>query len=876
MHKKILTILLIFLSGQLFAQNARSFWKLSNKGEYEKIYKKLIKENGELDESASLNYVWGLYYIQNKEVYNLDTAYKFLQTADTLWRNANDDLKEEFIKQYVNNDSIKTWITYVEATAYKQANSQNTEEAFVTYVQKYPHSLILPQAIHKRDSLGFENAKRTHTYESYELFLRSYPDAKQAAVALERYEKLVFQHKTKDANEKSLRLFLMEHPNSPYKEEVERDLYWILTKNKSKVAYEYFIRDFPSSKLASSAIFQLFLMSDDKKSVLETYADWGQNDYYSKLLQDKDYTKIPVAIDSNVGFINTYGALKISAKYKEADATYNCHGTNELFLLLSDSTGKRGLIDRFEKVMIPFQYDQVEFISKGIYTVTSNNKVGLYCLGEGEWVPPTYDQIIQLSRRLYGVRIKNRWGIISSDGTLKFPIEAGQLIQLSENRMLVMEKGRWAMYSEDDVFEGKIKSTSEDFVYNSYKIIDDSWFLLKQYQKWSLYTPNGEKYSDAYDEVKDVKKHNFWWVRNDSIYAMLNYQNQIVVDSLNYPYEYEKGFISKDSAEWKSYNWVGDSLFRTTADTMYFNGNTADIVYEVNKETFVRFTTGTVCALDKYNEWNVTYVPQDSVEVPFIVAKSKKNGKYALLNEKGHQVMTPQFSSMRIVENAVVAKYGNLMYLYNLEGKRILSQGFDAIEGDGNELSLRLKKKFGYYNTRNQHQIAPMFDEAIVATTLRKKGVALWLGQKGGKKGLFDINNVKKASFYYDDMQLLQLDSSKVFVLEDEQWKLLDVSKNDIQMTCEKYQIIEKDKDSFWLKYKKGDKYGAYHSLYGDIIYPEFEEIDNIGTLKAPIFKVQQYINQARLHIVMYINTKGEVIFTSMLNEEGYNKIKCQ
>ncbi|TRX68366.1 hypothetical protein [Flammeovirga kamogawensis] len=52
-------LICLFQINKVDAQTSKSFWKFADKGEYEKIEKKLIKESDELDGNAVLNYLWG-------------------------------------------------------------------------------------------------------------------------------------------------------------------------------------------------------------------------------------------------------------------------------------------------------------------------------------------------------------------------------------------------------------------------------------------------------------------------------------------------------------------------------------------------------------------------------------------------------------------------------------------------------------------------------------------------------------------------------------------------------------------------------------------------------------------------------------------------
>ncbi|WP_281616440.1 WG repeat-containing protein [Flammeovirga sp. SubArs3] len=858
-----------------YAQSSKQFWKLADKGEYEKIVKKLEKESDQIDQNVSLNYIWGLYYVSNEAAYNLDTAYAFLDKADNLWNDSSPTQRAEWEKLYVNNDSIQYWKQNVEKYAFNECVENLKEEDFITYLEKFPHSEWVPEAISLRDSLGYEKAKQEHTYESYHLFIRSYPEARQAIEAQNYYENLIYHSKTKDADEKALSDFLKEHPKNQHIHKVEKQLYELITEDKSIVDYSHFVRDYPETIYADSAIAQIWLLSEDKDSVLNTYRNWEEKAYFQALMLKQKQLYYPVFQEDSLSFINDHGNVVFTEAISGVKKAYNCHGTSDLFLEV-EKDGKKGLVDRNNSIVLPFNYDKIKPLLVGVYAIEKNNKVGVYALGEGEWISPIYDQIVPLSRRLFGVRKQARWGIVSVTGELKFPIEAGQLIHISENTILVMKKGRWAKYTESDVFGSKINTDDEEFIFEGYKQLEDQWFGLKENSKWAIYTPNGKKYSQDYDQIEDLDNKLGWSVRSDTLYQVINYDNELLIDSLLLPEFSKSGVTSRWKDQWVAYNWKGEKIFLGQADTVFFDKMYPNLIQQTDKKEKVLFKDGNILDLERYSQWNVTYVTQDSLVLPYIAAISRRNKKFALLDQGGNQIMTPQFSDLKVDTNGIViAKYGSLYYLYETNGKRILQEGYTQIVADGTYYHLKGKGKFGIYNIKTGLKITPRYEEQLQRTTLQKEGNALWLGKYKGFEGVFSLSNYEQARFYYEDIKLLNLDSTSVFVLEDEKLKLLDVQSNNIKMICDSYEVMTKSPYKYWILYKNDGRYGAYVSNVGDVIYPEFQSIENIGSLEQPLFLAKQYIQQAKLNILLYINEEGNVVFQSILNENQYNVIRC-
>ncbi|TRX68367.1 WG repeat-containing protein [Flammeovirga kamogawensis] len=813
----------------------------------------------------------GLYYVENSFKYNLDSSYLHLQEAKLNWENANEQTHALWVKSYVHIDSISYWLNRVEKIAFEESMSSFKVSDFNDYIKKYPEATYIPRAIELKDSLSFEIAKEEHSYKSYQEFIKNHPEAKQRDLAQEQYEILVYHSKTKDADEHALNRFLLEHPNNKFKSKVEGQIYELRTENKSKSDYLNFIRDYPNSSKIDAAITHLWYSSDNKDSIFINYPTWKSISYYQSLTLAEKHTIYPIIQDGKVSFMNNKGEVVLNDEFLKAKKIYNCNGVQTPYIEAEKESGY-GVIDRKGKVLIPFEYESISFLPEGLAVVKKQGKYGIYALNEEQWIPCMYDQIMQISNRLFGVRIKNRWGIISADGVQKFPVEAGQLIKIAENTLLIMKKGRWNYFSEDAIFNEQINTADSVFKYESYKSLEDQWFSLKEEGKWAVYSPNGEKWTDNYDLIKDAPYKQGWLTQNDTLWQLLNYDNKLKIDSLLLPVVKEQGVISRWKGKWQAYSWSGDSLGNYVADTIAFDGNT--IVASKGGIDHLYFKNGGDLLLKSYTNWHIQKIQRDSTEEIFIGAKSKRYKKFALLNEKGNQIMTSQFTDLTVTPNGfVIAKYGNWYYLYTTKGKRFFQEGYSNIYYEGETFVLKKNGKYGLYIPKTNQKIAPQFDSKLIKSTIKKDGVPQWLGSKKGKKGLFSFTDHSTAKFYYE--AIILFDSTSVFIREDNMWKLLDIEKNDIALVCDNYKIKSSEDGFTWILYQKNEQYGAYSIKYGNVIYPEFLSIQNIGSREEPLFLAKQFIKQAKLYILLYINEQGNVVYQSFLNESEFNLVDC-
>ena len=93
------------------------------------------------------------------------------------------------------------------------------------------------------------------------------------------------------------------------------------------------------------------------------------------------------------------------------------------YILRKDNTRKKGMVDRSNKVLIPFEYDRLYFMSKSdLVFARKNNKCGLFKSNGQQLLACEYDEINSMGRGFYRIKKGFDRGIIDSEGKLMFPM----------------------------------------------------------------------------------------------------------------------------------------------------------------------------------------------------------------------------------------------------------------------------------------------------------------------------------------------------------------------------------------------------------------------------------------------------------------------
>lgn len=216
----------------------------------------------------------------------------------------------------------------------------------------------------------------------------------------------------------------------------------------------------------------------------ELYAHrWGAVDKQGKLCIPVKYSSIHpfnydynsglfILTDSNGkrGMMNKNGKIVIPFEY---DAMSECIGADDLvWVRKGNKSGsyKYGMIDIDGRILTPVKYSEtMHFNDYGLASVSCDGKYGMLDKKGNEIVPVIYDNKVDFWRDDYYTHVvKNgKYGMIDRDGTLIIPVKYDDIdgLDFSDGRMLVKRDGK---YGYVDMSGKEVISCKYDYAYSFY------------------------------------------------------------------------------------------------------------------------------------------------------------------------------------------------------------------------------------------------------------------------------------------------------------------------------------------------------------------------------------------------------------------------
>ena len=169
-----------------------------------------------------------------------------------------------------------------------------------------------------------------------------------------------------------------------------------------------------------------------------------------------------------------------------------------------------------------------------------------------------------------------------------------------------------------------------------------------------------------------------------------------------------------------------------------------------------------------------------------------------------------------------------------------------------------------------------MFLSAKYKKALKPFGVHYFIGTKGASFGLVNLENQDVTGYKFDE--ILDWNDSIALVKEEDEWKLYDI-KNDnyVFEGISEYKVLRDDEEEKILLITKDSKSGILSNIHGEVVGATFNDIINIGSVETPVYFAEKYILEADFYVVIYYNSKGEILRKQIFTEaKEYEKIYCE
>lgn len=663
----VLAVLIAFSASAGKIDKAFENLKIYNYFEAKKLFEKSFKK-----QPAPSSYGMAVIYSRNDNpFYNLDSAYKYVLKAESLYASQKEKTKEKLKKYDFDYPHILALRQQVSTGFYHIARAKHTEAAYQDFMNTHAWAKEMPDALHKRDSIAFERTRSLNTSREFQAFLDKYKGSEYSSEAKAGYELRLYQEKTSRGTLAELDKFVTEFPSSPYKGDAEDRIYDLMTSANTLEGYDAFVRKYPKNRNAETAwrkLYQMYMYDYSAKRIEQFVAEYPQYPFRDEVERDRELSQqslLPFREGQLFGWMNYQGKVIFPAEYESL-------GFFREGLSLAAKNGKYGYIDKGNKVVIPFRYDSGFDFEEGRAVVEQNGRFGIIDRTGRLLFDIVFSDIGQFSEGLiYGSKDSlyayyDKFGMKRIDEKFEeaFSFSGGMAqVQVNDKKAFIDPYGKYI-----------VKPQYEDISF-----FTDSLLVFKEGDLYGIMRRNGTIVLPAsMDEIGALSNKKAIIVRNDKI-GYINDSARIVIQPAFevFPNYMENARFTGNYAKAKLKDKYGiiDGKGKWVIPATYASLGAASPMISFMKNKKWGY-------IDLANKVLVKPVYDFATSIENGLAIVENAGKQGLINAKREFVIPAEFSEIKSLEN-----------------------GYYLVESD---------EKLGLYSPKGEKLVAPMYDQVRI------------------------------------------------------------------------------------------------------------------------------------------------------------------
>jgi hypothetical protein len=472
----------------------------------------------------------------------------------------------------------------------------------------------------------------------------------------------------------------------------------------------------------------------------------------------------------NVSFMYEYGSYVIAYKGDGNDVKYG---------ILDSKTGR---------VMVPFAYDRLGSQGKGqglVFTdglaqARKDGKCGFVNINGEVVIPLEYDDVQWFNNGLAPVKKDGKWGVINTNGDTVIPFEYESISSFYDDTTFANQDGKM----------GIINKNNEIVIPFEYDWI--SWTrnpdlaVARKDGKQGIINSNGDviipiEYTNveyAGEGLIAVQTGDF----NTGKWGYLNLNNEVVL-----PIEYDRtgwmffdglAFVQKD-------NFQG-----------FVNTNGEIVIPLEYERTWNSFTNG-FARVRKNNKWGiintkgevVVSLEYDNIHNEFNedtgLMGVSKDGKWGFVNTKGEVVIPLEYDSVEQFSHNIVAVQKNEKWGFvDTKGKVVIPIEYDSVSSwyVSDIFSVNIGGKWGFIDINSDVKVPAIYDST------RHAGNEFAVVRSGdwqtGKHGVVCIENGRVIiPLEYDRIEYIDYSDGYFWVQKDGLWGIVAIAALDFTFT---------------------------------------------------------------------------------------------
>ncbi len=864
-------LLLAVCSFSALADRVTGACKALQKNQPIEARKLLDKELAKQPANAGAKYVYALLFLAADSTgTGLDSARAYLEQAAQFFPQTDPKTRRKWQKSGITHEAITAKLAYIDSLAFSIARTANNIGAYQSFLDRFPAAPKRDEAIEKRDELAFSKATQANTYESYKAFLQKYPESRQAREAVKLYELLLYEFHTSDDDLQAYELFVELYPQSPYRPQAEKRLYELYTKSHTRKVYYNFIKQYPDNAYARIAwhwIYTLYKQEKSPDDFLKEYPEFYDKDWLQRLQQALPLAYFPVYEEETqqYGFMDAEGKTVIPARYDSVSNAYFCDGVKDPFLLVYRKD-KLTIIDKTGRSIVEAGAEEVEPIEDDLLLIRKDGKAGMVHQGGFPVLAPEFDEVELLDETFIAVEKENRHGLVAYTGRSIMPVAFAEIRSLPEGVVAFRHDKRYALLTRDKLLSGT--DTALHYAYDRVEPVRKGYFRVCTDSTETILNTNLEVILSAAGRI--VPMANGWASSRAGAWQLFDESGKALADTLLDDVMANEAFLAaRKGDKWALWRSSISPRLKFDYDTVTLLGNEGFAVKQGNA-SFVYFRPDNFIKLGSFAKISLLRLENSAW---YWLQVEDKAGKKGLYSTKGAVVLPVRYEKIIPWRGDLFCVQLNGKYgLVNQAGKLMLPPSYTALEyqKDGFIATLR-NGKFGLIHMGKDVNIQPQYDKLLRPYDGSSN---LLIAVKEGKQGLINMVNEPVSDFAFDEIRYWQY--GVALVKQDQQWHLYHISdRKFIFKPIEEFSYIRQDKEEIVLKVYAGKKYGILSSEKGMVVDFEYDDLRNVGSDQIPFYLAENFVDDADVYLVFYIDRNGKRVHRQMFDEKRYARIIC-
>jgi hypothetical protein len=852
-----LTLILLLFLGHAQAQLSLEFLAMSSleRGKWEKTRNQLTKALRKDSLNAGALYGYSRYYFTVRcPDFQIDSAYSYVVKAQRVLARSADKQRDKWRKLPMDSMQLVIHRQRIDSAAFARAVSINTEAGYIDFIQRFKGATQLVRASELRDEVAYINALKENTYQSFDAYIKKYPGSSRLDDAKSRYERLLFEVKTKDKKLASYESFLLNYPSTPFRAEVELQIFQIMTASGEPNLFEKYLANYSTSRNAKTARDILYHQAKEEDKPIPVIALTDSLRVIQQL--EKTYL-VPYLKDGLVGFMNERGDQVIKPQLKEIDAYYVCGNVTDELIVEKDVVLTRNNVILFNRAIDDYDglgYGFLKIVSDGCvkiihysgYTIADD-----ICLEDAK----------VLGHNFLALKSNGSWGVWTFTGRMLLPFYWDELDQIGQVVVLA-RKGKANLVSVSE-----IALSADNVKVNFSKSFDE----VRAWPNNRIWVRNDDKQYVLTQQLTE-------WIEEDKQELTVTFFGALKKSAAGFSFigsmpskELYRGIkinqpwiAGKTQTDWRLVNPQTLRPSSAKYDSIQFTGPLAIGIFK--DSVHIYFSPSSYLKTTSHSR--LQFLPGKDSVFYFIMEEADKkkvfdasgSELFSILADKIEYNNEGWFTITKKEKRGLVDRYGKI----------VINPEYDAIGPIQNGVVSVLKdKRFGLMNLKAKTQIKHEYDKNLTVYS-----PTVLVAFKNGAYGFIGWNNKPISNFEFEEV--LYWNDSLAWVKKNYNWRLYNFkSKKVVEDKVKKFKWVENTVAEKVLIFQQENNFGVISNTRGVIIQPTFSGIVNLGSAETPLYFTEKHVEEASIFVVIYYNENGIQFLRQVFEEDEYDRIYC-